>query len=546
MAATRLDPSRVESDRSPWAPLRQPVFRSLWTANVVSNLGGWMQAVGAAWLMTSLTSSSLLVTMVQSASSLPVVLLALPAGALADIADRRLILLISQFWMMAIAVALTCFTFSGRMSPPLLLSLTAALALGTALMGPASQAVITELVPSPQLSSAVTLNSAGFNLARAVGPAVGGIILAKTGAGFTFALNAFSFLAVIVVLYRWRSKKRQSVLPAERFIGAVRSGIRYVRYAPALQLVLLRTGMFILFGSAVWALLPLIVRNELKLGPSAYGILLGALGAGALLGTILLPRLRKRISLEVLVDSNIALFGAVTLATALLRTYSLLIFVLLLGGVAWITLLSLFNVSARSVVPGWIEARALAVYLLVFQGGTALGSLLWGAVAEKIGVQSSLLCAGAGLLLNLLLVFRYPLTRAVKIDVTSANLWPEPPTIDHKHSAESPTLVTVHYQIDSSRSEEFKIAMCQLKVSRKRNGALYWGLFEDPLSPGAYLEEFLVESWLEHLRQHEHVTADDWTLQQTIHAMQTIPDLPRVTHYLAEERSFPNEAVGKH
>jgi MFS family permease len=259
--------AQTKDHESAWTPLREPAFRSLWIANVVSNVGGWMQTVGAAWLMTSLSSSPLMVTMVQSASSLPVVLLALPAGALADIADRRLILLVSQFWMLAAAAALTCLVFTGAVTPILLLALTSVLGLGTALMGPASQAVITELVPSSQLSSAVSLNSAGFNLARAVGPALGGIILAKTGAGFTFLLNSISFLAVILALYNWRPKTRTSVLPAERFVGAIRGGLRYVRYAPALQSVLFRTGCFVFFGSALWALLPLVVRQQLALGP---------------------------------------------------------------------------------------------------------------------------------------------------------------------------------------------------------------------------------------------------------------------------------------
>jgi MFS family permease len=496
-----------------------------------------MQAVAATWLMTSLTGSPLLIAMVQSASSLPVVLLALPAGALADIADRRLILLISEFWMMLVAALLTGLTFSGLVSPALLLTFTAALALGTALMGPAFQAVITEVVPSSQLSSAVALNSAGFNLARAVGPAIAGLILARTGASVAFALNAFSFLAVIAVLLRWRPTARKSVLPAERFVSAIRSGIRYVRYAPALQSVLLRTGAFILFGSAVWALLPLVVLRQLDGGPSAYGVSLGALGAGALLGTIILPALKATLSIEALVDCNVTLFGAVTLGTALTHSYALLIVLLFAGGIAWITLLSLFNVSARNVMPKWIEARGLAVYLLIFQAGTAIGSLLWGEVAERIGLQRSLICAGVGLLLNLALVFHFSLNGIAAINVAQGSHWPEPPALGHANSLSSPTLVTVHYEVDPSRGPEFARSMYSLESSRRRDGALYWALFADPLRPGLFLEEFLVESWLEHLRQHERVTADDWSLQETIRAMQTSPDLPRVAHYLAYENA---------
>jgi MFS family permease len=523
-----------DNRQSAWAPLRQPTFRAIWLANVVSNIGGWMQAVAAAWLMTSLTTSPVLVAMVQSASSLPTVVLALPAGALADIADRRRILLASQFWMMSMAVLLTLITFSGKVSPVLLLGLTAALAIGNAMTGPAFQAVVTELVPAAEVGSAVALNSAGFNLARAIGPAIGGIILAKSGAGLAFGLNAASFLAVIAVLLRWRSPKRTSVLPAERFVGAMRAAIRYVRYAPKLQTVLGRAGGFILFASGVWALLPLVVLKQLHGGPWMYGTLLGALGVGALLGTATLPNWRQRMSLETLVRIHTAVFGVVTVITALTRSYPLLVGALVAGGVAWITQLSLFNVAARGVVPSWVEARALAVYLLVYQGGTALGSLLWGAVAARIGLVPALLCAGAGLLLSLVLGAILPLTHVTGVDTAQASHWPEPPPVD-EHALHAPALVTVEYKVDPARAAEFEEYMHRLSTVRRREGALYWALFIDPSRAGAYFEHFLVESWLDHLRQHERVTADDWQVQETIRAMQ-IGGTPKVSHYFAQER----------
>ncbi len=502
---------------------------------MVSSIGGWMQAVGAAWLMTSLSPSPLMVTMVQAASSLPMVFLAMPAGALADIANRRTLLLASQFWMLASAATLTSFVFAGALSPALLLALTFSLAVGTALMGPAFQSVITEVVPASESSAAVSLNSAGFNLARAVGPALGGVILAKTSAGFTFLLNTFSFLLVIVVLLRWHRQQRKSVLPAERFFGAIRAGLRYVRYAADLHVVLLRTGCFVILGSALWALLPLVVRNQLHLGPSAYGMMLGALGTGALAGAMLLPTLRRKVPLEILLDCNITLFGAVTVGTAVLRNFALLLVVLLCGGVAWITVLSLLNVAARRVVPAWIEARSLATYLLFFQGGTAVGSLIWGAVTARIGLQSSLICAGAGLFLNTLLVRGWSLSSVSNVDVTPAATWPQPPTLDPGSSETAPALVTIQYQVDAARSKEFTARMHELEVVRRRDGAIYWDLFVDPLRRGFYMEQFLVESWLEHLRQHERVTADDDHLQETIRLMQAGPDLPKVTHYVAHE-----------
>jgi len=525
-----------DKSQSAWASLREPVFRELWIASLVSNIGGWMQSVGAAWLMTSLTSSALMVAMVQSAGSLPVVLLALPAGALADIADRRTILLISQFWMLTAAAALASLAFANSVTPLMLLALTCALGMGNALMGPAFQAVITEVVPSSQMSSAVSLNSAGFNLARAVGPAMGGLILAKAGAGFAFLLNAVSFLAVIVVLVKWKADSRRSVLPAERFVGAVRGGLRYVRYAPALRAVLCRTAGFVIFGSALWALLPLVVRDELRLGPSAYGMTLGALGVGAVLGALVLPVLRRRYSREILVIGNTVVFALVIGSTVLLRSYPLLLVPLAAAGAAWMILLSVLNVAVRSVVPAWVEARVLAAYLIIFQGGTASGSVLWGEVTAKMGLRWALLCAGAGLFLTLLLVFRYPLSAIDTLNVAPAPTWAAPPLLDASLSAMSPALVTIHYEVDTSRTSDFRKAMHRMEGSRRRGGATCWGLFADPVRPGVYMEHFLVESWVEHLRQHDRTVADDSILEETIRRMQRGPDPPLVTHYIADER----------
>lgn len=353
------------SSHSPWSPLRRPVFRALWIATVVSNLGTWMQNVGASWLMTALSPSPLIVAMVQAATSLPVFLLALPAGAIADIADRRRVLLISQFWMLAGAGALSVATYAGAMSPALLLLLTFVMGVGTAINGPAWQAVVGDLVVPAELGAAVSLNSAAFNLARAVGPALGGIVIARAGAGAVFLLNALSFIGVLFVLHRWKSTPRESVLPAERLVGAMRAGVRYVRHAPAVHAVLARTAAFILFGSAIWALLPLVVKTGMGRGPSTYGVLLGGLGAGALLGTLVLPKLSSRMPLDARITGASAIFAAATIGSALTGDYAVMVALMLLGGAAWIVALSSLNVAARMVVPGWVQARSLAIYLLV-------------------------------------------------------------------------------------------------------------------------------------------------------------------------------------
>jgi MFS family permease len=530
-------PSPVEeaAGTSPWTPLFRPAFRAIWIATLISNIGGWMQDMGAAWLMTSLTSSPVLIALVQAAASLPMFLLAVPAGALADIVERRRLLLIGNFSAFAAVSALSYFTLLGRTSPGMLLGLTFAVGLGEALEAPAFQAVVTELVPRSELATAVSLNSAGYNLARAVGPALGGLVVARVGAGANFLLNALAFLGVLVVLYRWREAPRRSVLPAERFTGAMRAGLRYVAYAPELRAVLVRTGAFIISGSALWALLPVLVR-EWRRRPSAYGILLGALGVGAVLGASVLPLLKRRPSLDRLVAFATIVFGAVTLASAFVLNFGLLIAIMLAGGLAWMVLISSFNVAARLVVPSWVQARSLAVYLLVSQGGMALGSLGWGVLAARWGVRRALMCASASLLLSIVLASRYSLTPGAPLNLQPAGKWPVPEISPDPSEDNTPVLVTVEYEIDPNRTEEFVADMQEMEAIRRRDGALQWGLFIDPTGPGRYLEEFLVESWLEHMRQHERFTVSDQQVQQRILELHIGAEPPRVTHYLAEER----------
>jgi MFS family permease len=436
---------------------------------------------------------------------------------------------------LAAVSALSYFTLVGRTSPGMLLGLTFAVGLGEALEGPAFQAVVTELVPRSELPTAVSLNSAGYNLARAVGPALGGLIVARVSAGANFLFNALAFFGVLVVLHRWREAPRRSVLPAERFTGAMRAGLRYVAYAPELRAVLVRTGAFIISERAQWALLPVLVR-ELGRGPSAYGILLGGLGVGAVLRAAVLPLLKRRASLDRLVALATVVFGGVTLASAFFSNFGLLIGVMLAGGLEWMVLISSFNVAARMVVPSWVQSRALAVYLLVSQGGMALGSLGWGVLAATEGVRRALICASGGLLLSIVLASRYPLTRGAPLNLHPAGKWPVPEISPDPSADNTPVLVTLEYEIDPNRIEEFVAEMQEMEAIRRRDGALQWGLFIDPAGPGRYLEEFLVESWLEHMRQHERFTVSDQQVQQRIFELHIGAEAPRVTHYLAEER----------
>ena len=495
-----------------------------------------MQAVGAAWLMTSITSSPLLVTLVQTAAGLPIFFLALPAGALADIFPRRRLLLMSNYFLLVVVSGLAVCTLSGRVTPAALLAFTFGVGLGEALEAPPFQAIVSDLVPKSQLVAAVSLNSVGYNLARAIGPALGGVVVARYGTGTNFAVDALSFSAVLVVLHRWRETAKKSVLPAERFTGAIRAGLRYVHYSPELRTVLVRTGTFVFPGSALWALLPIVVR-ELKRGPSSYGVLLGSLGAGALIGASILPSIRVRVSLDTLVSSATTLFGVATLASAFVQSFPFLILLMLLAGVGWIALLSSLNVATRAVVPAWIQARALAVYLLVFQGGMALGSLVWGATASHFGVRAALAAAGAFLLLTIPLAVSHSLAGGQGMDLASAPSWPEPSiSIDRPQDA-APVLVTVQYEIDPLRLQEFRGEMEKMEAFRRRDGALQWGLSADPVVPGCYLEEFVVESWVGHERQHERVTVTDQLLHDRVWALHLGAEAPRVRHFIADERS---------
>jgi MFS family permease len=520
---------------SPWSPLQHSVFRAIWLATVVSNLGTWIQSVGAAWLMTLLSPSALMVALIQTATSLPVFLLSFPAGALADVVNRRKLLLLTQTWMLVMAAALALVTWFGLMTPTALLLLTFFLGLGAALNGPAWQAIVPELVSTAELPAAVSLGSVAFNIARAVGPAIGGLVIAASGPAATFALNAVSFVGVIFVLYRWKSTEPQSALPAERVWGAMKAGVRYLRHSPSLQTVLIRAGVFIFFGSALWALLPLRTRNELNLGAAAYGILLGCLGAGALIGASALPKFRRKLSSDTLTSGAALAFGAATAALALFNSFPLLCLAMLLGGFAWLAILSTFNVAAVMGAPAWVKSRALGVYMLIFNGGLAVGSAAWGALANRASLRTALLISAAGLAVGIVAAARYSLNQIAKANLEPSRHWPDP-TVGHEFDREQgPVAVTVEYEIDPAKADKFTAAVRNLRAERLRDGALAWHLLVDIANPARRIEYFVVESWLEHLRQHERVTLADKELQDQVNAFHIGQEPPRVSHFLFQD-----------
>jgi MFS family permease len=389
-------------------PLREPLFRSLWFAAVISYTGTWMQNVGAGWLMTQLTLSPFMVGLVQAATTLPVFLVILPAGALADMVDRRRFLLITQAWMVGAAGLLGVFTLLGWVTPWILLLFTFILGLGAVMNDPAWQAITPDIVCRENHAPAVALNSVGFNVARAVGPALGGMVIAATSSGVAFLMNAVSFFGVIFFLYRW---KRPSFEHPEtgRIIESLRAGFSYVRSAPVVHCVLIRTGAFSLAASSLLALLPIIARR-CQYGATGYGLLLGSFGLGALAGAALLPRLRTRLSVDGVVAAAIVLFALMTFAAGRVHAFHWLSLVLFASGTAWIGILACLNVAAQTMSPPWMRARALSMYLLVLQGGMALGSAAWGALATKVGLQTTMLCSAAALIMGLVAVRRYRLT----------------------------------------------------------------------------------------------------------------------------------------
>lgn len=495
-----------------------------------------MHNVGADWLMTTLAPSPLMVSLMQTAENAPLFLLALPAGALADIVDRRRLLLYTQAWMLVAAVALGLLTLFGLTTPWVLLLLIFFLGLGSALNAPAWQAIMPELVPRSELSAAVSLNSVAFNIARAVGPALGGFVVAAVGSWAVFLLNSLSFIGILFVLYRWRREPVESISPTERVVGAMRAGVRYVRHDPGLRAVLVRTGVFVSSASALWAMLPLVARQQLRLGAFSYGVLLGGLGGGAILGAIILPAVRHRVSINAIIIGGTVIFAAATAVLATVHIFVLLCVMMLCGGVAWMALMSSFNIIVQAIVPAWVRARVLAIYLLVFFGGMALGSVVWGTVATHIGISNALLCATAALLVGgLAAAYFFPLRIAEELDLEPSLHWSDPIVVSEPHPQDGPVLVTVDYQIEPERAEEFVAAMREVKRILRRDGAIRWGLFADPAQPGHYVETFLVESWAEHMRQHARVTNEDRIAQDLVRGLHTGASPPVVTHLIAQD-----------
>ncbi|WP_436043994.1 MFS transporter [Pseudoxanthomonas sp. LjRoot143] len=517
----------------PWSPLGQPTFRALWLAILVGNIGTWVHDVAAAWIMAETTNSPLMVAAVQSATTLPVVVLAIVAGTLADIVDRRRYLIVAQLWMLLVASTLAVLAHLDALGPWTLIALTFALGIGAAMAMPAQQATTPELVPKPMLGPAVALGSLSMNIARATGPALGGLIVAQAGIAWAFAVNALTFLAVAVVLWRWRRTPTVSVLPPETFGVALRAGLRYATQASVLQAVLVKAACFFTFASALTALLPIVVKQDLAASAGTYGLLLGCIGAGAIGGAMLLPGLRARMDPDRMVMVATLAYALCILAIAWLRWIPLLYAVALLAGFAWISVLSSLQIAAQTAVPAWVRARALSLYIVVFSAGMAIGSLGWGWLAQAIGSPQALVAAAVGTAVAALASIGFKLGAAAHVNVTPSGHWPQPVIADDIHDDRGPVLVTIEYRVALTQREEFLRRLQPLGHARRRNGALQWGVAEDSTQPGLYLEYFVDSSWREHLRQHERVTEDERAIQDAL--LETLADptqRPQVRHFI--------------
>lgn len=518
------------------SPFRHKTFTVIWTATLVSNIGWWMYTAASGWLMVRLNPAPLVVSLVQVANTLPMFLFAIPAGALTDIVDKRKFLIVGEIAIALVATVFAVLVWRHLVTPVTLLVFAFLIAAGDALTSPAYQAIVPMLVPPSDVPKAVVANSAGVNASRAVGPALGGAFLGAFGAAAPFWINAVSNYGSIGALLWWREPERGGVrLPPEHLLNAIRTGLRYARYNAPLTATLLRAAGFLLFASAYWALLPLVVRSQIGGGPMLYGILLGAIGASAVGGAFVLPRLNDRFAADKVAAAGTLCTAAAMLLFGLAHGAVTAIAASLLAGVSWITMLSVLNISAQIALPEWVRGRGLAIFVTVMFGALSLGSAIWGQIAASFGLGPSLFIAAAGCAIGVPLLWRWKLQTAKGVDLSPSMHWPVPVVTRDFDGDSGPVLVMVTYEIDVKNREQFLTAMEQVGRERKRDGAYDWHVFEDPVKTGCFVETFLSDTWLDHLRQHERVTKSDRAQEEAARKFQ-IGEGPVTTHLIAVQR----------
>jgi MFS family permease len=521
------------------APLQQPVFRGLWLAWLAANLTMWMNDVAAAWLMTTLTTSPVMVALVQTASTLPVFLLGLPSGAMADILDRRRYFAATQLWVSVNALLLAGLSLAGLLTAPLLLLLTFSNGIGLAMRWPVFAAIVPQIVSRAELPAALALNGIAMNLSRVIGPVLAGALLASMGPAAVFVLNTLLAATAMVLILKWRSEPRSSTLPGERFVGAMRAGLNFALQSPRLKLVLLRIFLFFLQTTALMALLPLVARNLHGGGAGTFTVMLSCTGAGAVVAALYFPRLRTRFDRDQFVWAGTFIHAALSCLIVLWPELWVALPAMFVIGMAWISVANSLTVAAQVAMPNWVRARGMAIYQMALMGGAAVGSLLWGQVAAYAGVRGAVLSAAALGLLVWVSTRKLSVEGGADIDFSPATMRTAPEPAHAVGAEEGPVMVTLEYQIDPAQAEAFAQVMQRTRRARLRQGALSWGLFRDVAVPGRYIEYFVDENWLEHQRRLERFTASDAELRDRRLAFHMGPEPPLLRRYVADGTAEP-------
>ncbi|UVK50828.1 MFS transporter [Mesorhizobium sp. AR02] len=510
------------------APFRHGIFRAVWSASLVSNFGGLIQGVGAAWMMTTIATSPYQVALVQASTTLPIMLFALVAGAIADSFDRRKVMLVAQTFMLVVSVLLTVFTYYHLLTPWTLLAFTFLIDSGTALNSPSWQASVGDMVPRNKVPAAVALNSMGFNLTRSVGPAIGGIIVAAAGAAAAFAANAVSYIGLIVVMARWKPDVPVSTLPRESLGAAMGAGLRYVAMSPNIGKVLVRGAAFGFSAGAVLALLPLVARDVVKGDALTYGIMLGSFGIGAVGGALISVRLRQLLSSETMVRCAFAGFAVCAFNAAISHHAWQTSLGLLVGGACWVIALSHFNVTVQMATPRWVVGRVLSVYQTATFGGIALGSWIWGVVADAHGAETALIAAAIAMLAGGAIGLVLPLPQQQVLNLDPLNRFKEPHLALDLKPRSGPIAIMIEYIIRHEDEAEFLATMAERGRIRRRDGARNWTLARDLENPMIWIEHYHTPTWLEYVRHNGRITHADAMVGERLRALHSGDESPRV------------------
>jgi MFS family permease/quinol monooxygenase YgiN len=525
--------STATKTSSGWAPLRYPDFRRLWTAQFTSNVGSWMQTVAAQWVMLSLTRSAFLLAAISAAGSIPVLLLAIPSGVLGDLIDRRRLILVSQLTMLLAAAVLALLSATGSLTPAVLIALLFVIGVGGAAAAPTWQTLQPELVPDAERTPAIALGSVNQNLARALGPAIGGLLLAATSAAFVFLTNAVSFVAVVAAVAITAIPLRKQELPREHAVAAARAGGRFVANSPVLLALIVRAIAFVFMASSIWALLPLVARHRLGLGSGGYGLLLGCVGVGALLAATFGPALRQALSPRAIYAVGCLAVAAASALLAVTHSVALAVAALVVAGAAWITGLGLLSAGYQSALPAWVKARGFAYYLVAFQGASGIGALCLGAIAQASTVSTALLIVGAGLVVAVLATWWLPLPGGDAEGMVAEPL-PLPSVPDTIE--QGPVIVSVEYAVKPDQVQQFMALTKELRSMRRRTGAIHWHLHRDVADPDRFVESFVVGSWQEHELQHAHLQRGDQEVLSRIDRLLQ-PGRPRTARHAVGVRA---------